>query len=528
MDTNILNTALILGGGSIIKNQIDKGNLTGRELVYHNTDKDNLDSIKDKGILKTKSYDKNNITHKGLKGSVKTKDMGGLTYVGRNPIPALGVGLSSAVFHSKDSQNKYYNHLFKAINNRTTIEAKIPSWKMETTTNPELMGTNNGNEYSDIILDRYKKRTGKDPSALKRIESRISAEIMHKNLGPKNTHTLKESIKPFYIKDSPKYKRADKEEILDYIRNNPKRFIRGVGASSVGAGLIGLGLKKISSIKYKDLIEKQASINIPLSILGASVVMNSKDKLLGKKTLYQGTSKENWGSIKKDGLKADFGGTGASKSVGNSAYQKNSKGKIHLTAMRPIANTYASVNTPEISKLKDDIANFKNKRMNIKVHQGEPGKSKIEYKLKRGYHKPNVDKIKSMEEKLRGMNIKQRNDLINVLINPSIKTDGKTIKINMDYDDWKNKMTQDREGVMFKKQINKLRGDNNPLIKNMAAKGNFDVPIENISGSDASVKDKFKHTLDSMPNYIKNNPDRFARGLIEAGLGALILKKGFK
>lgn len=528
MNKNILNTILILSGGGIIKGQIDKGNLTGRELVYHNTDKSNLDSIKNKGILKIKSYDKDNITHKGLKGSVKTKDMGGLTYVGRNPIPALGVGLSSAVFHSRDSNSKYHNHLLKAINNRVTIEAKIPSWKMKTTVNPELMGTNNGKEYSDIVLDRYKKRTGKDPNVLKRIESRISAEVMHKNLGPKNTHTLKDSIKPSYIKNSSKYKRADKEEILDYIKNNPKRFIEGMGTSGLGIGLIGLGLRKISSIKYKNFIEKQASINIPLSILGASIVINSKDKLLGKKTLYQGTSKENWDNIKKDGIKADFGGTGASKSVGNSAYQKNSEGKIHLTAVRPIANTYASVNTPEINKLKDDIVDFKNKRMNIKVHQGEPGKSEIEYKLKRGYHKPNVDKIKSMEKKLRGMNIKQRNDLVNVLVNPSIKTDGKTIKVNMDYDDWKNKMTQDREGVMLKKQVNKLRGNNNPLIKNMAAKGDFDIPIENISGSDASVKDKFKHTLDSMPNYIKNNPERFAHGLIEGGLGALILRKGLR
>ena len=58
--------AQILGGGALIKRELDKGNLTGRELVYHSTNKRNVDSIKEKGVLASKASDKNNITHQAL------------------------------------------------------------------------------------------------------------------------------------------------------------------------------------------------------------------------------------------------------------------------------------------------------------------------------------------------------------------------------------------------------------------------------------------------------------------------------
>ena len=522
----LVNLVPVAGGALLVKNQLDSGNLTGRELVFHNTNKKNEDGIKRKGILKTRSYDKDNITHKGLKGSVRVKDMGGLTYVGRNRMPALGVGYQAALHDSKDPSSKNHNNLIGALHDRTTLKAKVPSWRMHTTANPELMGTKDGKEYTKIVLDRQRKRTGKEPSVSDKIVARVSADIMHRNLGPKNTHTFKESIKPTYIKGSPKYKRADKDEVLDYIKNNPGRFAKGVGATALGTGAIALGLTKMAKEDYVTELEKQASVNIPMSLLGAGLIATSGDKILGKKRLYQGTSKENWEKIKSEGLKANMGGTGASKAVGNSAYQKNSEGKVHLTAMRPVANTYASVNTPEIKQLKHDIAEMKAKRFNIKVKQGEPGKSEVEYKLRRGYHKPNIEKIRNMENELRELNIKQRNNPINVFIDPRINTDGKTLRVNMDYNDWKHNMEQDREGVMFKKQINKLKGKNNPLIKNMAARGAIDVPIESISGSDATMKDRVKHTINELPDYIKGNPLRFTSGLASAGGGAYLLKKG--
>ena len=126
------------------------------------------------------------------------------------------------------------------------------------------------------------------------------------------------------------------------------------------------------------------------------------------------------------------------------------------------------------------------------------------------------------------MNMAQRT-FKNVMLNPSIDTDGKTVKVNLDYNKWKNHMEQDREGVMFKKQVNsKLRGDNNPLVKHMAARGNINVLPEEIAGSNATLSEKARHTLSQLPGYVKENPLRFGSGLATAGAGTAMLANALR
>lgn len=526
-------------GAGKVGNEFRKGNLTGRETVYHNTNRRNVKSIKENGILASKASDTDNLTHKGLGDILSEDEMAGLTYVARNKVPALGIGLTSAMYDSSDKNSRNYKDLLGAISDRKTLKANIPAWKMNIVDNPELQGAKSRKEFQPHLKHRL-KRSGPQGtisstlySPISTIGSQLSSGVMYNSLGRKGTHTIKGDVGSEYIKGSKDYKPVTKEEVKEYIANNPNRFKNGLidagiglGAMAGGAMALAKGIRK----KASEDIEKEASApsSVLKGALGAAMIAGSGNALLGKKTLYHGTSKENWDRIKEEGMRADKGGSGASKSVGNNAYQKNSENKVHLTGVKPIANVYSSSNTPEIRKKRDELVQFKDKAFNITVTQGAPGKSTVNYKLKKGHQKVYQELAKYKEDELKRMNMAQRT-FKNVFINPSIDTDGKTVKVKLDYNKWKNNMEQDREGVMFKKQVNKyLKGNDNPVVKQMAARGNIDVLPEEIVGSNAGISAKAKHTLSQLPGYIKENPLRFGAGLASAGAGTAMLANALR
>lgn len=531
-------TGVAVGAGKI-GHEFKKGNLTGRETVYHNTNRRNVKSIKDNGILSERALDSNNITHRSLGDILSEDEIKGLTYVARNKLPALGIGAASAMYDSADKESKNYRKVIGALADRKTIKANIPAWKMDIVNNPELRGATNKKEFRPHIKYRMKRSgpQGTISSTLYRpvttVGSKLSSGIMYNSLGSKGTHTINGNVESKYIKGSKDYKGNSKEEIKEFISKNPERFKNGlidtgigVGALSAGALAMAKGLKKVA----EESIEKEASVSKSLAkgALGTALLLGSSDSLLGKKTLYHGTSKDNWENIKREGMKSDKGGSGASKSVGNDAYRKNSENKVHLTALRPIANSYSSVNTPEIKQKREELSELKDKAFEIIVNQGAPGKSTVDYKLKKGRQKVYKELAKYKEDELKRLNMSQRT-LKNVFINPSADTGGKTVKVNLDYDKWKNNMKQDREGVAFKKQVNKyLKGDSNPIVKHMAAKGDIDVTPEEISGSGVGISEKAKHTLSKLPGYIKQNPARFSAGLAGTGAGTVLLANALK
>ena len=531
-------TGIALGAGKINR-EFKKGNLTGRETVYHNTNRRNVKSIQDKGILAARASDKDNLTHKGLSDILSEDEMAGLTYMARNKIPALGIGLTSAMYDSTDKNSRNHNDLIGAISDRKTLTANIPAWKMNIVDNPELQGAKNKKEFQPHLKYRMKRSgpQGTISSTLynpvSTIGSKLYSGIMYDSLGRKGTHTIKGDVESKYIKGSDNYTPVSREEVKEYIANNPERFKHGLidagiglGAMTGGAIALAKGLKKSAS----EDIEKEAGVpsSVVKGALGLGLMAGSADALLGKKTLYHGTSKDNWSKIKEEGMLANRGGSGASKSVGNDAYQKNSENKVHLTGVKPIANVYSSVNTPEIKKKRQELMDFKNKAFDILVTQGEPGKSKVDLRLKKGRQKIYQELAKYKEDELKRMNMAQRT-FKNVFINPSIDTDGKTVKVKLDYNKWKNDMEQDREGVMFKKQVNGyLKGNNNPIVKQMAARGNIDVLPEEIVGSNATLSEKAKHTLSQLPGYVKENPLRFGAGLTATGAGTMMLANALR
>ena len=199
-------TGIVLGAAKI-GNEFRKGNLTGRETVYHNTNRKNVKSIKEKGILSEKALDKNNLTHKGLSDILNEDDMAGLTYVARNRLPALGIGLTAAMYDSSNKDNANHNDLVGALSNRKTIKANIPAWKMDIVDNPELQGAQNSKEFRPHLKHRIKRSgpTGTISSTLynpvSTMGSMLYSGIMYDSLGRKGTHTIKGDVSPEYIKN---------------------------------------------------------------------------------------------------------------------------------------------------------------------------------------------------------------------------------------------------------------------------------------------------------------------------------------
>lgn len=191
---------------------------------------------------------------------------------------------------------------------------------------------------------------------------------------------------------------------------------------------------------------------------GSALIAKSKNLVLGKKKVYHGTSKNNWESIKKTGLKKEYGGSdrGSSSLVGDKDFINNSKGKVHFATKKGTGNFYANLRSPSEYKSKTNI----------------------------GRHKEQMKK-------------------------PKRNGNGKVITINMDYDKYlqSEKDPDMRDGVI-------IRNENGRKKKfNFGARRlEQDISPEEIKGSDAKMTDRVKHTAKNLPGYIKRHPGRFAAG----------------
>ena len=151
--------------------------------------------------------------------------MKGLTYVGRKRYPATAISTLSAVYDSKDRASRNYKNIKKALSDRTTLKLKIPAWKMKIVDNPELMGTKTPEEFYPIVKKRLSTSIGESTENYKEkpdnIVSRLgygtASKVMHHTLGREGTHVIEGDLSPEYIKKSKHYKRADKEEVKDFL-----------------------------------------------------------------------------------------------------------------------------------------------------------------------------------------------------------------------------------------------------------------------------------------------------------------------
>lgn len=249
-----------------------------------------------------------------------------------------------------------------------------------------------------------------------------------------------------------------------------------------------------------------------IGAIGTKMVHSSKDRILGQKTLYHGTSSKNWENIKNEGLKANKGGSGASHIIDNKEYVDNSKNKVHLTGSKWKARMYAGMDKA-MDKLKDSPEMQKANELKQKH-------------IRPGANYPVFDTFEEMREysKAQGAFGKK---LFAESLNP--KNKGKVIKVKMDYNKYKKmEIDPDEAGGQlmneFSEKIKSKKGKAllESVARHQAARGNIDVGKDEIVGLHKASK-RLKNTAQNLPNYIKNNKGRFGSGVAMATLGTAMI-----
>lgn len=281
------------------------------------------------------------------------------------------------------------------------------------------------------------------------------------------------------------------------------------------------GLKHASQIveeSFEKIAEEEEKNNtasrVGLGVGGATALGSSKNMILGKKRMYHGTSKENWESIKNEGLRADRGGAGgASAAVSNADYIKSSKGKVHLTNFKSVANGYTNVNETDMPLTTK--AGKLHSKMKSYLDDGKAVR----------FDSPNYNNFVQASNEYQDFIKNNKKGMNKEFVKGYAKQskNGKRIKINMDYNKFKSmEVDPDQAGVASK---NKLL---NKFQKNIASRGSINIAPEEIAGSSAKFKNRVKHTAKAMPGYVKGNPLRFGAGVALAGGGAYALNKALR
>lgn len=206
-----------LGTGAVGLKVLDdvhkSGEVSGRVKLYHGTSKKAKESILKEGLKGSHALDPDNLTNTYL-GDLGKKDGRHLVYTGKRRTPAILMALNTKMRKGEDP---------------AMVKMSIPYdeyKKMKRVyDNPEFKGAAS---YEDWL-----KKTGETDSRTMRsyYDSFSGAK------GTKGTRIFEGDISSKRIKGSKDYVRNSVKEITGYIKNHPKRFLKGLGKTTAGVGL---------------------------------------------------------------------------------------------------------------------------------------------------------------------------------------------------------------------------------------------------------------------------------------------------
>ena len=232
-------------GASIIKKTYDRGNLTGRETLFHGTSAERAKQIRKKGLL-SKFTGHPASTTAAMKASDEELYNKLLGKVFLTPEKGIARVYSEMTTRSEAPKTRLREKLapINPLFREGIVKAKVPTWKVKPVPNPHAVGT--FEEFSE-----YNKNLNLSRSDLKR-QYRLLTE---------GVRVFEGDLPTRYIKGSKDFKRLDSKELKDYIKANPKRFAKGVGAAALGVGVAGAsiyGAKKMID-KHREM-KKEASL----------------------------------------------------------------------------------------------------------------------------------------------------------------------------------------------------------------------------------------------------------------------------
>lgn len=258
---NLLGGAAVASGGLAVKKLNDKGYITGRETLYHNTAAKNVDSILESGLLSRHAARKGSISDLALQ-DIPDHLKKGRVYLAKKKSGARAVGRAH-LLHSPflDSGQEI----------RKNLRVRAPLWnekEFKLVGNPELRG---------LDLDGFvKMQIKRNPRAYEMypVFFKWDTKNSYKIIGPDSTVVIKGDLAPKYIKGSKHFKGATVKEILEFAKKNPSKFAKGIAGAAVSGGVTAAGvatilknkrhkketeLRKDASDLYRNAIEKTAS-----------------------------------------------------------------------------------------------------------------------------------------------------------------------------------------------------------------------------------------------------------------------------
>jgi len=222
-------------GATLIKKTYDKGNLTGRETLFHGTSKERAKKIKETGLLSkfTGSEGGNTEILKQLKNDIYEKSLGKVYLTPKKSLARMYAGQTErggiANLSPRDMV-EIFQKTNDPFDNSGVVKVKAPTWKMNVVPNPEAMGS----------YENYLKAHGINKSDLSKLQ-RLVTKSQH-NMLSRDTKAIEGDIATKYIKGSKDYRRTSAKEFKEFVKANPKRFAKGVGATALGVGIAGASL----------------------------------------------------------------------------------------------------------------------------------------------------------------------------------------------------------------------------------------------------------------------------------------------
>jgi hypothetical protein len=276
--------ATALGIGSVpltsasikeFSNRAARGDLTDKEVLYHNTLKKNIPSIKQKGILSEYATDPNNLTNKALgKYNIGRDKLKGKVYLAKEKEIAQGAGEMRSEYLKNPDTGK-------------TLKVSIPRQKIKRGSNPELLGAENLNEYlkrakdnfinvnpemriKDIHADnnlivphirwQLQEKGIKNPTNKQILEEIFEIPLGGRYLFEENYRNLKNSvvhegdIASRYIKGGKGSKNLlyKADDLIQFIKRNPKKAAKAWGPGALAlAGIAG------TAAAYKEVTDEE-------------------------------------------------------------------------------------------------------------------------------------------------------------------------------------------------------------------------------------------------------------------------------
>ena len=222
-------------GATLIKKTYDKGNLTGRETLFHGTSNARAKKIKETGLLSKFTGGKRGNTEvlKKLNTDTYEKSLGKVYLTPKKSIGRMFAETTErggvTNIGSRDKMD-ILQRTYSPLNNVGVVRVKAPTWKMNVVPNPEAMGS----------YENFLKAHGKNKSDLSKLEQLVT-KSQHNTLS-RDTKVIEGDIASRYIKGSKNYRRTSAKEFKEFVKANPKRFAKGVGAAALGVGIASAGL----------------------------------------------------------------------------------------------------------------------------------------------------------------------------------------------------------------------------------------------------------------------------------------------